>query len=79
MVDAHEAAVVFFDHDADACRRRVAARVDHCTIPLGGGARAVAQHSRELQPPGPGEGFARVHIVRSFEEATALAQYYVLG
>jgi hypothetical protein len=40
---------VFFDVAADACKRRVAARTDHPTIPQGRGARAVDSFVEQLQ------------------------------
>ncbi|KIY95355.1 hypothetical protein MNEG_12607 [Monoraphidium neglectum] len=63
---------VFFDVAADACKRRVAARTDHPTIPQGRGARAVDSFAEQLQPPSTQEGFERVHVIRNESEANAL-------
>ena len=76
MVEPQEAAVIFFDYNADVCRDRVAQREDHPSIPFGKGARAVAHHSKELVSPSVAEGVARVHVIRDFAEASSLAQFY---
>jgi len=68
--------VVFFDYDAEVCRQRVAARTDHPKIPFGGGAKAVAAHSKTLSAPLAEEGFGCVHVVRSSVEAEEVARRF---
>jgi len=68
--------VVFFDYDAEVCRQRVAARTDHPKIPFGGGAKAVAAHSKTLSAPLAEEGFGCVHVVQSSVEAEEVARRF---
>jgi len=68
---------VFFDVAAQECKRRVAARTNHPTLPPGGrGDRAVESFAKMLQPPTTAEGFERVHVVHTFEEANALMSMF---
>jgi atypical dual specificity phosphatase len=67
------AEAVYFSASADECTRRAAARVNHPTIRHGGGARQVASHARQLEPPvGNSKEFAAVHMVDSFAASDAL-------
>ena len=72
-----DAAVVFFDADAELCTRRVAARVGHPTIPTGTGRKAVEHFRKRLVPPNAAEGFRAIYIVGSAGDSSALV--YQLG
>ncbi|KAJ3034405.1 hypothetical protein HDV00_005061 [Rhizophlyctis rosea] len=70
--DPKQCACVYFDVDADTCKRRVADREDHPTIPKGRGAKIVDGFAKRLEVPLKVEGFGEVCVVRTFEDARAL-------
>jgi hypothetical protein len=70
---------VHFDVPAEECKARVASRTDHPTIPFGRGAKVVESFASRMQPPTVAEGFERVHVVRSFEEAALLLRSLIWG
>ena len=63
---------VHFDVDPEECIRRIEARTGHPTLPPHRGRRAVSSFADALRPPTTAEGFERVHVVRSFEDAEAV-------
>lgn len=69
MTSKREVAVVFFDTPKEVCIERVAGREEHPTIRFGQGARVVTSFAKELEPPAVSEGFDRVFVVHSHDEA----------
>lgn len=67
---------IHFATPAEECIRRIAQRVGHPTLPPERGPKAVASFAKALEPPTLAEGFERVHVVRSYEEANALMLSY---
>mmetsp|Transcript_116983 Transcript_116983/g.303290 ORF Transcript_116983/g.303290 Transcript_116983/m.303290 type:complete len:1405 (-) Transcript_116983:112-4326(-) len=73
---AREVVCVFYDFPAADCKRRAAARENHPTIRKGGGARIIDAQAKQLERPAQAEGFSRVEVITSFQEAEALLQRY---
>ena len=67
---------VFFELEPQECIRRINEREDHPTLPPERGAKAVAAFTKSLEPPSSAEGFRRVHMVRSPEEASSLLEVF---
>lgn len=67
---------IHFATPAEECIRRIAQRVGHPTLPPERGPKAVASFAKALEPPTLAEGFEKVHVVRSYEEANALMLSY---
>lgn len=63
---------VHFDVAPADCTARVQARTNHPTLPPHRGPKAIASFSHVFQPPTAAEGFERVHVVRTFEDADNL-------
>ena len=63
---------IHFDVAPEECIRRIEARTGHPTLPPHRGRRAVTSFADAMRPPTTAEGFERVHVARSYEEADAL-------
>lgn len=60
---------IHFDYPSALCLRRIDDRLSHPTVPVGGGANAVKQMARLMQPPRLDEGFGAILTVDSFAAA----------
>ena len=63
---------VYFDVPVDECQRRGDARPDHPTIPAGRGVCIVESFAKKMEPPTRAEGFERVHVLSTFDEAAVV-------
>lgn len=63
---------IYFDVPFEECMWRIVRRKGHPTIREGGGARLLKSLQGTLDEPTKSEGFDRVHVVRTFEDANAL-------
>lgn len=75
-----DACVVFFDLDKRECQNRAASRLDHPSIPPGGGEKQVAFFAKRMEFPRCIEGFASVYHVKSKRALNELLkQWHVFG
>ncbi|GAX78765.1 hypothetical protein CEUSTIGMA_g6202.t1 [Chlamydomonas eustigma] len=63
---------VYFDVSPEECINRVENRLNHPTLPPHRGMRAVTSFASVMQPPVMAEGFEKIIVIKTFEDANTV-------